>query len=68
MDLCNKEDYLAQIDVSEVWGVGRKISKKLQTMGVNTVLDLASSDPREMQNVLNCDGKNSCRASRDFMY
>ncbi|EKU55830.1 ImpB/MucB/SamB family protein [Acinetobacter sp. WC-323] len=49
MDLCNKEDYLAQIDVSEVWGVGRKISKKLQTMGVNTVLDLASSDPREMQ-------------------
>lgn len=49
MDLCNKEDYLAQIDVSEVWGVGRKISKKLQTMGVNTVHDLASSDPREMQ-------------------
>ncbi|MCH7394162.1 Y-family DNA polymerase [Acinetobacter dispersus] len=49
MDLCNKEDYLAQIDVSEVWGVGRKISKKLQAMDVNTVLDLASSDPREMQ-------------------
>ncbi|WP_312049253.1 Y-family DNA polymerase [Acinetobacter courvalinii] len=49
MDLCNKEDYLAKIDVSEVWGVGRKISKKLQLMGVNTVLDLASSDPREMQ-------------------
>ncbi|WP_336938955.1 Y-family DNA polymerase [Acinetobacter modestus] len=49
MDLCNKEDYLRQIDVSEVWGVGRKISKKLQTMGVNTVLDLASSDPREIQ-------------------
>ncbi|MGN5765682.1 DNA polymerase V subunit UmuC [Acinetobacter calcoaceticus] len=49
MDLCNKEDYLAQIDVSEVWGVGRKISKKLQAMGVNTVLDLASSNPREMQ-------------------
>ena len=49
MDLCNKEDYLAQIDVSEVWGVGRKISKKLQTMDINTVLDLASSDPREMK-------------------
>lgn len=49
MDLCNKEDYLAQIDVSEVWGVGRKISKKLQTMCINTVLDLASSDVRELQ-------------------
>ncbi len=49
MDLCNKEDYLTQIEVSEVWGVGRKHSKKLRTMGINTVLDLASSDPREMQ-------------------
>ncbi|MCU4583197.1 Y-family DNA polymerase [Acinetobacter gyllenbergii] len=49
MDLCNKEDYLANIDVSEVWGVGRKISKKLQAMNINSVLDLASSDPREMQ-------------------
>ncbi|MGS5405752.1 Y-family DNA polymerase [Acinetobacter junii] len=49
MDLCNKEYYLAQIEVSEVWGVGRKHSKKLQTMNINTVLDLASADPREMQ-------------------
>ena len=49
MDLCNKEDYLANIDVSEVWGIGRKISKKLQAMGINSVLDLASSNPREMQ-------------------
>lgn len=49
MDLCNKEDYLSNIDVSEVWGVGRKHSKKLQTMGINSVLDLASSDSREMQ-------------------
>lgn len=49
MDPCNKEYYFAQIDVSEVWGVGRKHSKKLQSMGINTVLDLACSDPREMQ-------------------
>ncbi|MFP0382874.1 Y-family DNA polymerase [Acinetobacter baumannii] len=49
MDPCNKEYYFAQIDVSEVWGVGRKHSKKLQSMGVNTVLDLACAEPREMQ-------------------
>lgn len=49
MDLCNKEDYLAQIEASEVWGVGRKHSKKLQTININTVLDLASADPREIQ-------------------
>ncbi|WP_336964235.1 Y-family DNA polymerase [Acinetobacter pittii] len=49
MDPCNKEYYFAQIDVSEVWGVGRKHSKKLQTMGINNVLDLACAEPREMQ-------------------
>ncbi|QLF07367.1 Y-family DNA polymerase [Acinetobacter baumannii] len=49
MDPCNKEHYFAQIDVSEVWGVGRKHSKKLQSMGINTVLDLACAEPREMQ-------------------
>ncbi|MFV5389812.1 DUF4113 domain-containing protein [Acinetobacter baumannii] len=49
MDPCNKEYYFAQIDVSEVWGVGRKHSKKLQSIGINTVLDLACAEPREMQ-------------------
>lgn len=49
MDLCNKEYYFSLIEVSEVWGVGRKHSKKLQSMGINTVLDLACAEPREMQ-------------------
>lgn len=49
MDPRNKEYYFSLIDVSEVWGVGRKHSKKLQSMGINTVLDLACAEPREMQ-------------------
>ncbi|MDC5338506.1 Y-family DNA polymerase [Acinetobacter baumannii] len=49
MDPCNKEYYFSHIDVSEVWGVGRKHSKKLQSMGINTVLDLACAEPREIQ-------------------
>ncbi|RSF52864.1 Y-family DNA polymerase [Acinetobacter baumannii] len=49
MDPCNKEYYFSLIEVSEVWGVGRKHSKKLQGMGINTVLDLACAEPREMQ-------------------
>lgn len=49
MDPCNKEYYFAQIDVSEVWGVGRKHAKKLHGMGVKTVLDLACTEAREMQ-------------------
>ncbi|MDC5575420.1 Y-family DNA polymerase [Acinetobacter baumannii] len=49
MDPCNKEYYFSLIDVSEVWGVGRKHAKKLQSMGINTVLDLACAEPRGMQ-------------------
>ncbi|QBY16052.1 Y-family DNA polymerase [Acinetobacter baumannii] len=49
MDLCNKEVFFSEIDVSEVWGVGRKHSKKLQGMGINSVFDLACTDPREMK-------------------
>ncbi|EPR9360488.1 DNA polymerase thumb domain-containing protein [Acinetobacter baumannii] len=52
MDPCNKEYYFSLIDVSEVWGVGRKHSKKLQSMGINTVLDLACAEPRELQKKL----------------
>ncbi|ADI90484.1 Y-family DNA polymerase [Acinetobacter oleivorans] len=49
MDPCNKEYYFDQIDVSEVWGVGRKHAKKLYSMGVKTVLDLACTEAREKQ-------------------
>ncbi|MGN5754903.1 DUF4113 domain-containing protein [Acinetobacter calcoaceticus] len=49
MDPCNKEYYFSLIDVSEVWGVGRKHAKKLHSMGVKTVLDLACTEAREMQ-------------------
>jgi len=34
---------LALIPVEDVWGIGRRISKKLNLMGVNTALDLAES-------------------------
>ncbi|WP_049083148.1 Y-family DNA polymerase [Acinetobacter nosocomialis] len=49
MDPCNKEYYFSQIDVSEVWGVGRKHAKKLHSMGIKSVLDLACTEAREMQ-------------------
>lgn len=49
MDLCDKEDFLSRLDVSEVWGVGRKHTKKLQSMGINTVFDLACSNPIQIK-------------------
>lgn len=40
--------FLSLIDVSEVWGVGHQHSKKLKSLGVNTVLDLTRSNPHQM--------------------
>lgn len=34
------------LPVAEVWGVGHRIEKALTTMGIKTVLDLASADTR----------------------
>ncbi|SFT58466.1 DNA polymerase V [Kosakonia arachidis] len=37
---------MAMLPVEEVWGVGRRLSKKLDAMGIKTALDLADSDIR----------------------
>ena len=49
MDPLIKESLYQSIDVSEVWGVGRKNTAKLKSMGIHTVLDLALSDPLHIQ-------------------
>ena len=38
-------ELFSRIEVGEVWGVGRKISAKLEAMGISTVLQLRQSDP-----------------------
>ncbi|MGY9176195.1 Y-family DNA polymerase [Citrobacter freundii] len=49
VDLSNIErqrKLMAALPVDEVWGVGRRISKKLEAMGISTVLALADTDIR----------------------
>ncbi|QGN37812.1 Y-family DNA polymerase [Klebsiella oxytoca] len=49
VDLSNLErqrKLMALLPVDEVWGVGRRISKKLEAMGIDTVLKLADTDIR----------------------
>ncbi|WP_410706458.1 Y-family DNA polymerase [Citrobacter braakii] len=49
VDLSNldrQRKLMAALPVGEVWGVGRRISKKLEAMGLRTVLDLAETDIR----------------------
>ncbi|OQW86050.1 MAG: DNA polymerase V subunit UmuC [Rhodoferax ferrireducens] len=44
------ESVLAATPVTEVWGVGRQITKQLTAAGVNTVLDLIRLDPVMVKN------------------
>ena len=49
VDLSNLErqrKLMALLPVDEVWGIGRRISKKLEAMGIKTVLQLADTDIR----------------------
>jgi DNA polymerase V len=49
VDLSNLEKQrklMAALPVDETWGVGRRISKKLEAMGIKTVLQLADTDIR----------------------
>lgn len=49
VDLSNIErqrKLMSVLPVDEVWGVGRRISKKLESMGIKTVLQLADTDIR----------------------
>lgn len=41
--------WMAKIEVGEVWGVGRRIAARLETMGVRTVLDLATTDLKALR-------------------
>ena len=46
VDLSNRErqrKLMAALPVDEVWGVGRRIGKKLDAMGIKSVLDLADT-------------------------
>jgi len=43
------DNLLSQIEVGEIWGVGRKLAPKLQALGINTVLDLKLADDNQLR-------------------
>lgn len=44
----HRDYFESLIDVSEIWGVGRKHSKRLHEMGIKTVFDLTKTEPRNI--------------------
>ena len=44
-DKSRQRKLLALLPVNEVWGIGGKLSKRLQQLGINTALQLADANP-----------------------
>ena len=44
-----RDQIFSEIDVSEVWGVGRKLKDGLAAMGIRTVLDLKNANPARIR-------------------
>ena len=44
-------DVLDRIDVSEVWGVGRRLTRRLQGMSITTAGDLSRADPSRIRHL-----------------
>lgn len=45
MDPCSAETLYQAIEIGEVWGIGRKHSKKLNSMGIHSVMDFVLASP-----------------------
>ena len=48
-DPVRQKKLLSLMPVNEVWGVGRKLSERLNAMGITTALDLASQNPKDIR-------------------
>lgn len=44
-----REDILSRMDVGDVWGIGRKIAKRLNFANINNASQLAKQNPKEIR-------------------
>ncbi|OBU85505.1 Y-family DNA polymerase [Chromobacterium subtsugae] len=43
------DQMMAQIEVGDVWGIGRRLTEQLQAMGIHSALHLKQADPRRIK-------------------
>ena len=48
-DQHSANEILAKMKVTDVWGIGSRLGKKLNIMGINTAADLAKQSPKNMR-------------------
>lgn len=51
---------MAEIDVGEVWGVGRRVATRLNEMGIYSVLELRNAKPAEIRKHFNVVLERTC--------
>lgn len=64
VDLTNPERQkrlLALLPVGKVWGIGRKLSRRLQVLGINTALDLANTRPGRIRKQISVVAERAVR-------
>ncbi|EOG9063590.1 DUF4113 domain-containing protein, partial [Vibrio fluvialis] len=52
---------LGQLSVGDVWGIGRKITRRLELMGINTALKLANYPPALIRKEFNVEVERTVR-------
>ncbi len=72
LDLTNHprlDDFLASVEVGDVWGVGRRYAKLLKAHGINTALDLRNAPDGFIPKTYDSKRfKNSLGATRHTLY
>ena len=50
-DELSRKESLTRMDVTDLWGIGSRLGKKLKFMGVNSAWDLTNKNPKEMRSM-----------------
>jgi DNA polymerase V len=56
--------WMSGIEVGEVWGVGGRIARRLEVMGIQTVLELRNASPKEMRRHFGVVMERTCNELR----
>lgn len=53
LKLADRQRYLAETPIGEVWGIGRRWAQKLEALGIQNALDLSRADPSRIRSTFN---------------
>lgn len=62
-----RDKVLRVSDVSDVWGIGRRMTEHLKTLVIRSAWDLSQADAWPAQAIFGGGGENGTRAKRDSM-